>query len=215
MKLYPIHFIFLGILLSFGGTVLGQAGVEGHVKLPKARTPDVITKRYDMNGESSVIVPDPPSAVVYLEGEFPAPKTPPQAEMAQKNLQFVISLLPVQIGTVVSFPNQDDTYHNIFSYSKPKRFDLGRYRSDEKPVPTQTFDKAGVVVLHCDIHENMRAIILVLETPYFSRTDLDGAYRLGGLPAGHYKLKAWLDSKNTLEHEVDLKSGATLHIDFP
>jgi plastocyanin len=217
MKPYPIHLVFLGFILTCGGTLSGQATatVEGNVKLPKARTADVINKRYEMTGESAVVMPDPPSAVVYLEGEFMPPKALPEAQMAQKNLEFVTSLLPVEVGTKVSFPNLDDVYHNIFSYSKPKRFDLGRYRSDEKPVPTEVFDTPGVVVLHCDIHENMRAIILVLETPYFKRTDLDGTYKLGGLPAGHYKLKAWLDSKTTLEHEVDLKSGATLHIDFP
>ena len=215
MKFHCIHLVFAGLFLSCGGVVLGQATIVGHVKLPKARTVDVISKRYEMSGEPAVIEPDPPSAVVYLEGEFPPSKTPPQAEMAQKNLEFVIPLLPVQVGTAVSFPNLDDTYHNIFSYSKPKRFDLGRYRKDETPVPTEVFDKPGVVVLHCDIHENMRAIILVLETPYFKRTELDGSYRLTNLPAGHYKLKAWIDSKNTLEHEIDLKPGAMLNVDFP
>ena len=134
--------------------------------------------------------------------------------MAQKNYEFATPLLPIQVGTTVEFPNEDDAYHNIFSYSKSKTFDLGRYKGDEKPIPSQLFDKPGVVVLHCDIHEYMRAIILVLETPHFVRTDLDGKYRLGNLPAGHYKLKAWLDSKTTKEQEVDLKPGATLEVNF-
>jgi plastocyanin len=214
---YWRHFtLVFGGLLAFGRVVYGQAEIEGHVKLPKAHTADVISKRYDMSVEPVVITPDPPAAVVYLEGAFPAPKTPPPvAQMAQKNIEFVTPLLPVRIGTTVEFPNEDDTYHNIFSYSKPKRFDLGRYRKDEKPVPSQVFDKPGVVMLHCDIHENMRAIILVLETPYFQKTTDAGNYRLTGLPAGRYKLKAWMDSKTTLEHEVDLKPGQKLHVDFP
>jgi len=214
MKLLPILLIFTGMLCSAVGTACAQAVVEGHVKLPKPRAADVINKRYELNGEPAVVVPDPPAAVIYLEGDFPAAKTQPRVQMAQKNLEFVPPLLPVRVGTIVEFPNLDDTYHNIFSYSKPKRFDLGRYRGDEKPIPFQIFDKPGVETLRCDIHEHMRGIILVLETPHFVRTDAAGHYRLGNLPAGHYKLKVWLDSKTTLEREVDLKPGTTLRADF-
>jgi len=121
----------------------------------------------------------------------------------------------VQTGTTVEFPNEDDTYHNIFSYSPAKRFDLGRYRPDERPIPSQTFDTAGLVTLRCDIHEHMRGLILVLNSPYFVTTDADGHYRLTGVPAGKYTLKAWLDSRTTLERPVELKSGCALHIDFP
>src|SRR6266516_1319088 len=113
------------------------------------------------------------------------------------------------------FPNLDDTYHNIFSYSPAKRFDLGRYRAEERPIPTQIFDKPGLVTLRCDIHEHMRGLILVLNTPYFVMTDTNGHFRLDGLLAGHYTLKAWIDSRTTREKPVELKSGQTLHVDFP
>jgi len=135
--------------------------------------------------------------------------------MAQKDLAFEPMLLPVQTGTKVEFPNFDNTYHNIFSYSAAKRFDLGRYRSDERPIPSEIFDVPGLVTLRCDIHEHMRGIILVLDTPYFVLSDMGGNYRLSGLPAGHYTLKAWLDSKTTRERQVELKSGTALHVDFP
>jgi hypothetical protein len=109
----------------------------------------------------------------------------------------------------------DDTYHNIFSFSPPKRFDLGRYRSDERPVPSQIFDVAGLVTLRCDIHEHMRALILVLDTPHFIITDAEGGFRLSGLPEGRYTLKAWVDSKTTREQVVELKRDSTLRVDFP
>jgi hypothetical protein len=96
-----------------------------------------------------------------------------------------------------------------------KRFDLGRYTASERPIPSQTFDKPGLVTLRCDIHEHMRALVLVLDTPHFVKTDNDGHFRLGGLPSGSYKLKAWIDSKTTIERPVELKAGATLHVDFP
>ena len=136
-------------------------------------------------------------------------------QIAQKDLAFVPPLLPVQVGTRVEFPNLDDTYHSIFSYSPAKRFDLGRYRPEERPIPSEVFNTSGLVTLRCDIHEHMRGLILVLDTPYFVVTDADGRFRLGGLPSGHYTLKAWIDSKTTREGPVELKNGETLHIDLP
>jgi len=205
----------MGLLGVSGVAAQAQATIEGTVTLPHEASIEVINKRYQMNGEQGMIAPDPPAAVVFLEGSFPAKKGSLKAQLVQKNLDFAPRLLPVQIGTSVEFPNQDTTYHSLFSFSKAKRFDLGRYRSDETPVPSVVFDKPGPVVLHCDIHEHMRAIILVLETPYFAKTDAQGKYRIGNLPAGHYHFKAWLNDKTTLEKTVDLKDGGTLHVDFP
>ncbi len=162
-----------------------------------------------------MLSPYPPLAVVYLEGSFPPPAGPQAAQMVQKDLTFVPYLLPVRVGTRVEFPNLDNTYHNIFSYSPAKRFDLGRYRSDERPIPSVVFDAAGLVTLRCDIHEHMRALILVLDTPHFVLSDAEGRYRLDGLPAGRYILKAWLDSKRTLERPVDLAAASALREDFP
>ena len=194
---------------------MAQGVVEGKVQLPKTAVPAVVNQRYLKNLDASVISPDPPRAVIYLEGTFPPPATQPHARMGQKNLEFETTLLPIRAGTVVEFPNEDDVYHNIFSFSKPKRFDLGRYRKDETPVPTVLFDKPGPVALHCDIHEHMHAVILVVDTPYFVRTDLDGNYRLPDLPSGHYTLVAWVNSKTAYQRAVDLKPGVSLHADFP
>jgi plastocyanin len=196
-------------------SVLAQATVEGRVELPKSHSAPVMAKRYEIVTHSGVLSTQPPLAVVYLVGSFPKRSSPPARQVAQKDLTFVPSLLPVQVGTRVEFPNLDDTYHSIFSYSPAKRFDLGRYRPEERPIPSQVFDTPGLVTLRCDIHEHMRGLILVLDTPYFVVTGADGRFRLSRLPAGHYTLKAWIDSKTTRERPVELKSGETLHIDFP
>jgi plastocyanin len=193
----------------------GAATIEGRVTLPKGRATPVVNQRYEIVAKSGVLSTNPPVAVVYLAGMFPKPATPPQAEIRQKDLTFLPSLLPVQVGTKVSFPNLDDTYHNIFSFSPPKRFDLGRYRSDERPVPSVVFDLPGLVTLRCDIHEHMRALILVLETPHFVLTDADGSFRLTGVPAGRYTLKAWIDSRTTREQTVELQGETVLRADFP
>ena len=152
--------------------------------------------------------------MVYLEGTFPAPASLPVMQVAQKDLAFQPTLLAVQTGTKVEFPNLDDVYHNIFSYSTAKRFDLGRYRADEKPVPSQVFDVPGLITLRCDIHEHMRALILVLDTRHFVVTDEEGRFQLAGIPPGHYVLKAWLDSRTVREQAVEVRDGNPLHVDF-
>ena len=194
---------------------LAQAVIEGRVELPRERSAPVMNKRYEIVAKGGVLAPMPPLAVVYLEGSFAKRNGTTTKQMAQKDLTFMPTLLPVQVGTRVEFPNLDDTYHNIFSFSPAKRFDLGRYRSDEVPIPSVFFDAAGLVTVRCDIHEHMRALILVLDTPYFVISDSEGHYRLSGLPAGHYTLKAWLTSKTTREQPVSLTNGATLNVNFP
>lgn len=202
-------------LIGTAPAVVADAVIEGRVELPKGRHAPVMNKRYEIVAKGGVLAPYPPFAVVSLEGNFPARSSLPVQQMSQKDLAFVTPLLPVQVGTRVEFPNLDDTHHNIFSFSPTKRFDLGRYTALERPIPSQVFDKPGLVTLRCDIHEHMRGLILVLDTPHFVKTDTEGRFKLGGLPAGRYKLKAWLDSKTTLERPVDLPPSGTVKVQFP
>ena len=157
--------------------------------MPKAHTAPVVNQRYAIVTKGGVVATDPPTAVVYLEGPFAKPAAQATAQMAQKDLAFVTPLLPVQVGTKVEFPNLDDTY--------------------QRPIPAQIFDAVGLVTLRCEIHEHMRGLILVLDTPHFTRSDTDGRYRLAGLPAGRYTLKAWTNSKTTLTGYV---SGSKLWV---
>ena len=203
------------IFLLIPASLLASAAVEGRVELPKSHGAPVQAKRYEIVTKGGVLSTQPPLAVVYLDGAFPRPVSAPVKEVAQKDLTFVPALLPIQAGTRVEFPNLDDTYHNIFSYSPTKRFDLGRYRPEERPIPSVMFDQPGLVTLRCDIHEHMRGLILVLNTPYFVMTNTDGRFRLAGVPAGDYTLKAWIDSRTTRQKLVQLKNGETLHVDFP
>ena len=196
-------------------SLFAGAAVEGRVELPKSRSAPVQAKRYEIVTKAGVLSTQPPLAVVYLDGNFPRPASLPTKEVEQKDLTFIPALLPIEVGTKVQFPNLDDQYHNIFSYSPAKRFDLGRYRPEERPIPSVTFDQPGLVTLRCDIHEHMRGLILVLNTPYFVMTDTAGRFRLDKLPAGRYILKAWIDSRTTREKSIDLKDGQTLHVDLP
>ena len=154
---------FLCLALGFLPIEAGaQATLEGRVTLPKGHFTPVMTERYEIVSKAGVLATNPPRAVVYLEGDFPMPSKLQTKEVAQKDYAFAPPLLAIPVGTKVEFPNLDDTYHNIFSYSPAKRFDLGRYPPHERPAPAQVFDKPGLVTLRCDIHEHMRGLILVL-----------------------------------------------------
>src|SRR5437667_11958309 len=127
LKLLSLRAIFFFV----PATLLASAALEGRVELPKSRAAPVQAKRYEIVTKAVVLSTQPPLAVVYLDGNFPRPASLPVKEVAQKDLTFVPALLPIEVGTRVEFPNLDDTYHNIFSYSPTKRFDLGRYRPEE------------------------------------------------------------------------------------
>lgn len=213
----PVIAIAIALLLSaLTVAAQGTATAEGTVTLPKSAAPTKLNARY--NGQSGALAaPEPPTAVVSLEGApLPADDKPTTntVQVLQKGMQFGPGLIAVRKGTRVEFPNGDDFYHNVFSYSKVKRFDLGRFLKDEKPAAV-TFDQPGVVKLYCEIHEHMRGTVLVLDTPYFVKTDTNGVYRLTGLPAGSFKLKAWIDDKLVHEQAVELKSGETARVSFP
>lgn len=202
-----------GAVLTAGG----EATLEGTVKLPKPAAGAEVIRRYEHVAPGAIGPAPRPVAVVYLEGNFPATTSSNstiKAEMVQEHFRFAPGVLPVRTGTAVEFPNRDDAYHNVFSYSKTKRFDLGRYQKDEKP-PAIVFDKPGAVKLFCEIHEHMRATILVLDTPHFTRTDTNGNFRLEHLPAGKFTLKVWLNDKIQMERPVELSDGATARVDLP
>jgi plastocyanin len=203
------------LLAALPAPAHGAAAVEGTVTLPERPPPPAPNPRYQVKTGAAVGPADPPAAVVLLEIPARLASAKAQkAEIAQHHYQFAPGLLAIERGTIVAFPNLDDEYHSVFSYSKPKRFDLGRYHKDERPAEL-VFDQLGLVRLYCEIHDHMRGQILVLDTPYFQKTAPDGHYRLEGLPGGHHVLKAWIDEATVWEHGVDLVDGQTLRVDFP
>src|SRR5919201_1363010 len=98
-------------------SLFAGVAVEGRVELPKSRMARVQEKRYEIVTKAGVFSTQPPLAVVYLDGNFSRPASLPLKEVVQRDLTFIPALLPIEVGTKVQFPNLDDTYHNIFSYS--------------------------------------------------------------------------------------------------
>lgn len=133
-----------------------------------------------------------PDAVVYAEPVVAqaAPKAKRMVEVEQKGRKFSPLVTVIQSGTEVSFPNNDTVRHHVYSFSPAKIFDIKLYAAGQPGNPGP-FDKAGTVVVGCNIHDQMVAYIHVVNTPWFAKTDAGGKVRIEGLPAGKYTLKAW------------------------
>jgi plastocyanin len=155
-------------------------------------------------------------AVVYFEtaprGAF-EDRDANRARLDQRNERFVPRVVAVTVGSTVDFPNNDRTYHNVFSLSKTKRFDLGRYAAGHSK--SVRFDRPGIVRVFCDIHSHMNAFILVFAHRYFSVTDASGRYEIDGVPPGTYTLSAWFDGSVRDQKTVTVTPDArVLEVDF-
>ncbi len=134
----------------------------------------------------------PANVVVFIDKlETDKGFEPPAAhpEIRQRGKKFVPDILPVVTGTTVDFVNDDNLFHNVFSRSKARPFDLGIYKQGLRK--SLTFDTPGLVKVYCNIHFNMVTFILVLNNPYFAVTSGKGEYRITGVPPGRYTLRAW------------------------
>ena len=132
-----------------------------------------------------------PGAVVFLESREARQLAKPLAgaEIAQVSRQFVPRVLVVPVGTAVTFPNRDTVRHHVYSFSPNKQFELKLYTGTAaNPV---VFDKPGIAVLGCNIHDNMTAWVVVVETPFFASSDTAGAVSLRDVPAGNYRMRVW------------------------
>lgn len=130
----------------------------------------------------------------------------------QQGAMFAPHVLPVLAGTTVEWPNNDNIFHNVFSMSEAKPFDLGLYKNPE--VKRVTFDQAGRVDVFCSIHANMNCVVLVLRSPFYAVTDDRGRYKIPGLPAGTYHLKAWHERLPPQTQLITVSSDTDLKVDF-
>jgi plastocyanin len=170
MQRYVSRLIFCGLSLSCAAA--GATGIAVQVQ--------------DANGK---VLPD---TVIYVEPEgvaAAAGKGASGAEIEQKGLKFMPLVTVVQTGSKITFPNNDKVRHHIYSFSPAHKFDQKLY-SGQSASP-QVFDKAGTVVLGCNIHDKMLAYVKVVDTPYFAKTDGAGAARIELPAAGKYVVKAW------------------------
>ena len=185
-------------------TAQATGGIRGRLEIRKLDKP--VERRPDVAAPGAPgprDLPDLRRGVVYLET---APRSafderdPGHATMDQRNERFVPHVLAVMVGTIVNFPNSDLIYHNVFSLSRAKRFDLGRYAAGKSKAVRM--DRPGVVRVFCDIHSHMNAFVLVFNHPFFDVTDVEGRFQLPSLPSGTYTIVAWYEGETRVTRSV-------------
>jgi plastocyanin len=158
--------------------------------------------------------------VVYIDERSTNTISPPSKpvqvvttkRVTQRGALFTPHVLPIMVGTTVEWPNNDEIFHNVFSMSEAKEFDLGLYEGGKSK--SVLFDKPGRVDVFCSIHTAMNCIVLVLETPHFAATDDKGRYTISQVPAGTYKLKAWHERLPSQTKEITVSDDGLVKIDF-
>ena len=208
---------FVSSVSPLGGVSAARPGsIRGRVELKRPaaaieRRPGVA----DLGTPAGRDVPNLLRSVVYLEsaprGAFETSEGG-RAVMDQRNETFVPHVLAITTGTTVDFPNSDKFYHNVFSLSKTRPFDLGRYAAgNSRPV---RFDRAGIVRVFCDIHSHMNAYILVFNHPFFAMTDTEGRYRIENVPPGTYGVIAWNEGTSSETRPITVPDGGVAELDF-
>jgi plastocyanin len=194
----------LGLVLLVAVSPSDAAGVSGVVQRePAAAAAPKSVSRYQERSRRPAPDEEPAAscncnpglfAVVHLTGEgvaAPSPSGPPPT-MAQRDRRFEPSVLAIPVGGAVSFPNEDPFFHNVFSYSKVRAFDLGRYPRGE--THEVVFDQAGIIPVFCEIHYSMRAYIHVFDTPYFAVSDEARRFEIPDVAPGDYTLHVWQEN---------------------
>jgi plastocyanin len=179
-----------GLACALPAAAQETAGVSGRVTL----------------GVQGVRLADLGQTVVFLEPSAPQ-QAPRGARLAihQRNATFQPDFLAIAVGETVEMPNDDQIFHNVFSFSKPNDFDLGMYPAGEKR--RVTFSHPGVVKIYCSIHESMSATIFVSPSSWFAVAKGTGTFAIDGVPPGRYTLRVWNERLPETKRELTLAPG--------
>ena len=221
----PLRFIAAIVLASLVTGSAHASVIRGTLRVPAAGAPQAMAHAPAYPGRASSLASVtmvahglPTDAVIYVE-KVPAEAdsalahvATPMPKLSQKGQAFVPRVIAIAAGTKVDFPNMDPIYHNVFSLSPTRRFDLGKYpRGQSKQI---VFSKPGLVNVYCDIHSNMEGFILVLPHHAFTRPRADGEYALPALPGGRYTLHVWHPDFGEIKQEVDLPAAEDAVVDL-
>jgi plastocyanin len=208
----------LGLVHAAAPPAVATGSIRGTVTLPasaSARRPSVSRPRGTSAADRQQDALDRQTSVVYLDnmprgmaGEFVERK----ARLDQRGERFVPHIVAIGVGGTVDFPNSDPTFHNVFSLSDVRSFDLGRYATGRSK--TVRFDKPGVVRVFCDIHAHMSAFIFVFAHPYFDVTDGQGRFRIDGIPPGTHTLVLWNETIEPQSRQVTVADGGEVELNL-
>lgn len=219
-KLSLILFIFVWVLSSGFTVPTALAGeISGRILVTKTLTKKrIVLPSYQSRNFSPPLKQD--TAVdkgefgriaIYLEGPA-ATVTPTNTKLIQQDMRFDPEILVIPVGSVVSFPNGDPIFHNVFSLSKPKQFDLGYYPIGQTRLVK--FNRTGVVQVYCHLHPQMSAAILIIDSSWYTRPDEAGTFSFSKVPAGTYELVAWHKSAGFFKHRVELPETGSIQVDL-
>ena len=201
-----------------------QAGViHGTIRTPTPAAPAPTMNAYPgranaMAGGTMPVHGRAADAVVYIvripaEAESTLARTPgPRPQLAQKDEAFVPRVVVVERGGSVDFPNRDPIFHNVFSLSPTRRFDLGKYRQGHSKAVR--FDRTGLVKVYCDIHAEMEAFVLVVANRAYALPGADGSYQLPDLPGGRYELRVWHPDLPEITRTVEIPDHGDVRLDL-
>jgi plastocyanin len=197
------------LLIACGLWQTASAGeIKGRILITKVLTKKKVSlPDYQMRG---VTLPREPESgsdefsrlVIYLDDSSLPGQEPTTRELVQKGLRFIPQTLVIPLGSTVSFPNQDEIFHNVFSLSKAKQLDLGYYPAGE--TRTVTFNQPGVVQIYCHIHRDMSAAILVVPNQWYVQPEKDGRFSLPNIPAGTRRIVVWHRSAGFFGKRVEV-----------
>lgn len=220
-KKYTFCFFLLLLIVGFPADSLAGGKVTGKITISKEsdnkdKRKSRLSYKSDQSSHSSHSSGGTfNKVVVYLEYESNTPYFAPPSKLpalTQKNAEFVPAVLPILKGSTVNIKNEDKIYHNVFSLSELRPFNIGRRpRGENVPID---FNQAGVIRVFCDIHSNMSAYIIVLNNPFFVHPDEHGNYSLTDIPAGKYKVHVWHERMEAKNQSVEIKEGETVQINF-
>ena len=204
--------LLAGLVAVAAGSALAGQAATGSLQGSVAIQSPLVAPAAD--GQPAARPREHRQAVVFLE-------TPPyrvdgltegRVVMRQRGTTFEPHLLAVTVGTTVAFPNDDRTFHNVFSLSRPRRFDLGRYAAGRSKEVR--FQRPGLVRVFCDIHAHMNAFIYVFDHRFYATTDERGRYRIDRVPPGTYRVTAWYEGVDQQTGEATVAPGAAAELDF-
>ena len=185
------------LMVAVGGVLLLATAVRGLATV-------------DLQGTARVGERPEPNAVVWLEASTAPAREARRVVLDQRNLAFSPHVLAIRVGTTVQFPNRDRVFHNVFSFRDGKRFDLGMY-----PVGTVknvTFGQPGLSRIFCNIHPNMAAYVMAVDSGYFAVSDSSGRFLIEAVPSGTYAYHAWHPGGTTLSGSATVDGDKSLEI---
>jgi plastocyanin len=206
--------VMIGGLIA-GTTIPAAAAqeIQGQLAITRTLTKQrVVLPAYTLRGVSPhqhEVAPSPVNewerVVIYLESDKAPAAAKLTATLNQTGQRFDPELLVVPVGSAVSFPNLDPIFHNVFSLSRARQFDLGNYPSGK--TRTVTFEKPGVVQVFCHLHPDMSATILVVPNAWYTRPDERGAFTFSSIPSGNYQVVVWHKSAGMFSKRIQISPG--------